>query len=158
LHVQFDKLAGVDSTKRCREDRLPARVVATIQEWLDDSGADELVAWSHAYLAHAGGPSERARLANSTVTANKITDVVRGLARVTQAISLFVYGGGRSGAVMPTASFDQFEKLSKPIMREGDEQAARDRWHRHSAGWDRFLDLVEDELVGRSSCAGSAEP
>jgi hypothetical protein len=35
------------------------------------------------------------------VTSGKITDTIKALARATHAISLFVYGGGRSGAVMP---------------------------------------------------------
>jgi hypothetical protein len=148
LHIQFDRLAGIDPMKRSREDRLPGRLVAIIEQWLDASGADELVAWSHAYLAHAGGPTERARLGDLTVTVNNITEVIRNLARVAQATSLFVYGGGRSGALMPTAPFDQFEKLDKPIMhKEGEEQTARDRWQQESVQWDRCLDSVEDELA-----------
>ena len=42
---------------------------------------------------------------------------------------------------MPTAQFNQFEKLEQPIMRRGDEKAARDRWDQHSAEWDRCLDV-----------------
>ncbi len=147
MHIQFDKLAGIDQMKRSREDRLPRRLLATIEEWLDTSGADELVAWSHAYLAHAGGPSERARLGDVIVTANKVTDVIRNLARVAQALSLFAYGGGRSGAVMPTAPFDQFEKLDKPIMDAGGKDAANRRWHQLSAEWDHCLDDVEADLI-----------
>ena len=52
------------------------------------------------------------------VTSGKITDTIKALARATEAISLFVYAGGRVGAVMPVAQFDQFQfmKLDKPIM------------------------------------------
>jgi hypothetical protein len=135
LHIQFDRLAGIDPMKRTREDRLPRRLVATIEGWLDASGADELVAWSHAYLAHAGGPTERARLGDVIVTASKITEVIRKLARVAQAISLIVYGGGRSGAVMPTVPFDVFEELDNAIMRESEEQMALDHWYRQSVEW-----------------------
>jgi hypothetical protein len=58
-HEQFDKLAGIDPAKRSREDRLPASLLTTIERWLDDSGADDLAKWSHAFLAHAGGPESR---------------------------------------------------------------------------------------------------
>jgi hypothetical protein len=83
-HRQFDKLAGIDPAKRSREDRLPASLLTTIEKWLDDSGADDLAKWSHAYLAHAGGPESRKRIADLMVTSNKITDAIKALARMTE--------------------------------------------------------------------------
>jgi hypothetical protein len=55
-HTQFDALAGIDSAKRSRDDRLPDRLLTTIEGWLDASGADDLKKWSNTYLAHSGGP------------------------------------------------------------------------------------------------------
>ncbi len=86
-HRQFDKLAGIEPAKRSREDRLPVFLLTTVEKWLGDSGADDLAKWSHAYLAHAGGPEARKRIADLMVTANKITDAIKALARVTEAIS-----------------------------------------------------------------------
>jgi hypothetical protein len=60
-HEQFDRLAGFRPEDRRRDDRLPTSLLRTIGRWLDDSGADELAKWSHAYLAHAGGPEWRKR-------------------------------------------------------------------------------------------------
>jgi hypothetical protein len=147
LHTIFDKLAGIQPARRSREDRLPRELLSAIEKWLDESGADELAKWASTYLAHAGGPNERTWLGDVTVTTSKITDAIRALARVTQAISLFVYGGGRAGAVMPSAPFDQFQRLDRSIMREDDDEAARDFWGRLSAEWDRCVDGVEDELA-----------
>jgi hypothetical protein len=146
-HMIFDKLADIHPARRSREDRLPRELLSTIEKWLDESGADELAKWASTYLAHAGGPNERTWLGDVSVTTNKITDAIRALARVTQAISLFVYGGGRAGAVMPSAPFDQFQRLDESIMREGDGEAARDFWDRLSAEWDRCVDGVEDGLA-----------
>jgi hypothetical protein len=124
-HEQFDKLAGIDPAKRSREDRLPASLLKTIERWLDDSGTDELANWSHAYLAHAGGPESRKRIADLMVTTNKITDAIKALARVTEAISAWLlFAGGRTNALMPVAQFNQFEKLDKPIMQAGGEADA----------------------------------
>jgi hypothetical protein len=147
LHMTFDKLAGIDPARRSREDRLPRDLFSTIEKWLDESGADDLAKWASTYLAHAGGPNERTRLGDVTPTRNKIADAIWALARVTQALSLCVYGGGRDGAVMPSAPFDQFQRLDKPIMREGDDHVARDRWDGLSAKWERCLEGVEDELA-----------
>jgi hypothetical protein len=105
-----------------------------LDKWLADSGADELAKWSHDYLAHAGGPESRAKKAALNVTTNKITDAIKALARVTEAISAWLlFSGGRSGSLMPVAQFNQFEKLDKPIMRIGGENDACKLWHQLSA-------------------------
>lgn len=154
-HDQFDRLAGIDPKRRSREDRLPSSLLTTIEKWLADSGADELAEWSHAYLAHAGGPESRKRIADLTVTANKITDAIKAMARVTEAISAWLlFAGGRSGSLMPVAQFDQLEKLNRPIM-EADGLAEADAlWHRLSAERNRYLDGLEDDLIGRSRLGG----
>jgi hypothetical protein len=93
------------------------------------------------------------------MTANKITDAIKALARAAQAMSLLVYAGGRSETVMPVAQYNQFEKLDRPIMQSGGENAAYVRWHELAADWDRCLDSVEDELVGRAppSASGASD-
>jgi hypothetical protein len=130
-------------------DRLPVSLLTTIEKWLDDSGADDLAKWSHAYLAHAGGPEARKQIADLTVTANKITDAIKALARVTQAISAWLlFAGGRTNALMPVAQFNQFEKLDKPIMQVGEEAAADQLWQQLSDERNRYLDGVDAELIG----------
>ena len=150
-HQQFDKLAGIDPAKRSREDRLPASLLTTIEKWLNDSGADDLAKWSHAYLAHAGGPESRKRIADLMVTTNKITDAIKALARVTEAISPWLlFAGGRTNALMPVAQFNPFEKLDKPIMQAGAEADAYKLWHQLSDERNRYLDGVDAELIGRA--------
>jgi hypothetical protein len=153
-HEQFDKLAGIDPAKRSREDRLPAFLLTTIERWLDDSGADELAKWSHAFLAHAGGTESRKR-ADLMVTTNKITDAIKALARVTEAISAWLlFAGGRTNSLMPVAQFNQFEKLDKPIMQAGGEADAYKIWHQLSDERNRYLDGVDAELIGPAKSGG----
>jgi hypothetical protein len=145
-HRQFDKLAGIDPAKRSREDRLPISLLATIEKWLDDSGADDLAKWSHAYLAHAGGPEARERIADLMVTANKITDAIKALARVAEATSAWLlFAGGRTNALMPVPQFNQFEKLDKPIMQAGGEGGADEIWQQLSDERNRDLNGVDAE-------------
>lgn len=147
-HEQFDKLAGIDPAKRSRDDRFPTSLLTTIEKWLADSGADELAKWSHAYLAHAGGPESRKKIADLMVTTNKITDAIRALARATEAISVYVlFAGGRSGSLMPVAQFNPFEKLDQPIMRTGGENDAYNLWHKLSDERNRYLDGLDVELI-----------
>jgi len=158
-HEQFDKLAGIDPANRSREDRLPDHLFEKIERWLDDSGADDLAKWSHAYLAHAGGPEQRRLISDLTVTANKITDAAKDLARAAEGISAWLLNsGGRASALMPVAQFNQFEKLDKPIMQRGGEAAAYRRWHELSAEFNRCLDGVADELVVRPKYGAPPPP
>jgi hypothetical protein len=155
-HRQFDKLAGIDPAKRSREDRLPVSLLTTIEKWLDHSGADELPEWSHAYLAHAGGPESRKRVSDLMVTTNKISDAVKALARVTEAISMWLlFEGGRTSALMPVAQFSPFERLDKPIMKAGGEAVAYALWHKLSDERNRYLDDVDLELIGPPKTTGA---
>jgi hypothetical protein len=156
-HEQFDRLAGVHSEDRRREDHLPTSLLTTIERWLD--GADELAKWSHAYLAHAGGPESRKRIADLMVTANKITNAIKALARVTEAISAWLlFAGGRSNSLMPIAQFDLFEKLDTPIMRAGAETDAHRFWHQLSDERNRHLEDVDVELIGPAKSDPSETP
>jgi hypothetical protein len=153
-HAQFDRLSGINPKDRTREDRLRKSLLATVEKWLDDSGADELAEWSHAYLAHASNAETREKIAEATVTMDKIADATKALARVTEAISgELLHAGGRLNALMPTAQFDQFEKLDSPIMRRGRERAADELWRRLSDERDGYLAKVADELIRQANSA-----
>ena len=51
------------------------RIINELVRWLDESGADEIVKWSHTLLAHAVGPNspDRRAIAAAAPTADKIT-------------------------------------------------------------------------------------
>ncbi len=128
-HEQFDRLAGIESSKRTRENRLPKTLLGTIESWLDGSGAEELAHWSHAYLAHAGGPDRRRQIEESLVTAHKISEAIRTLVRATEAVSAYVlFAGGRLNGLVPVAQFDQFEHLGQPAVKPGDQGEAAASW------------------------------
>jgi hypothetical protein len=147
-HEQFDKLTGISPADRRRDDSLSLSILTTIEGWLTESGADELAKWSHNYLAHAGGPESRSRIAELSVTAQKIAHAIRMLARVTEAISAYVlFAGGRSTALMPTAQYDVFEKLDQPVMPPDGKKDAVANWDTLAAECDQYLDGIVSEFV-----------
>jgi hypothetical protein len=82
------------------------------------------------------------------MTNNKITEAIRGIARVTEAVSgEILYVGGRLNSLMPTAQFNQLENLDRPPMRTDQEAEAREIWDRLSAERDRFVEGVGAELL-----------
>jgi hypothetical protein len=148
MHQQFDELAGIDPVKRCREDRLPISLLTTIERWLDESKADGLAEWSHAFLAHAGGPEQRKKITDQLVTADKITEAIAALARVTEAISRWLlFASGRTSSLMPVAQFNPFEKLDAQIMDTGGLPDAWTLWHQLSDERNHYLDGVVEALM-----------
>ena len=140
-------VAGIDDAKRRCTDRLPLCLLDTIEKWVDDSDAGELAKWSHAYLAHAGGPTKR-NIEAGFVTTNKIRASIKALVRATEAISTsLLWSGGRSGSLMPVAQFNPFEKLDSPIMGIGARDDAYKLWHRLSDDSNCYLEGVETELI-----------
>lgn len=146
-HEQFGRLSGIDPSKRTREDRLPMSLLSTIEHWLDESEADDLKEWSHVYLAHSGGPDARAKNPELRVTAGKLTNAIKAMSRATEAVSAYIlFHGGRSGSLVPVPQYRIFEKLDKPIMQAGGEEAAYQVWRQLSGERDHYLDGIEDEL------------
>jgi hypothetical protein len=155
-HEQFDRLAGIDPGKRTREDRLPKTLLGTIEGWLDGSGAEELADWSHAYLAHAGGPDRRKQIEEGLVTADKISEAIKTLVRVTEGLSAHVlFAGGRLNGLVSVAQFDQFEHLDEPAVQPGHLGEAPGGWDALSRERDAYAAGVEEELVGRAKAAAA---
>ena len=147
-HEQFDRLAGINPGKRDRNDRLPKSLLGTIEGWLDGSGAEELADWSHAYLAHAGGPDRRKQIEEGLVTADKISEATRTLVRATEAVSAYVlFAGGRLNGLVPVAQFDQFEHLDQPAIQPAHKGNAAHSWDALSRERDTYAAGVEDDLI-----------
>jgi hypothetical protein len=158
IHEQFDRLSGTDPSMRSRDDPLPITLIKTVEAWLDQSGADDLAKWSHAYLAHAGTPQRRESIAGLMVTTNKITEAIRELARATEAVSAeILFASGRLNSLMPTGQFDQFENLDKPVMSADSSDEAHRLWTLLSDERDSYLEGVREDLL-RAAKPGKAQP
>jgi hypothetical protein len=158
VHTHFDKLASIEPKNRTREDRLPTSLLNTIEKWLNDSGAKELADWSHAYLAHAGSPESRKAFAEFNVTMDKIANTTKALARVTEAISgEFLYIGGRTHGLIPTAQFTPFERLDMPVMKFSPAEAWK-LWHQLSDEQNRYLEGVDAELLSQTTSPKNYTP
>jgi hypothetical protein len=65
-----------------------------------------------------GSVESREDLKQAIVNNNKITEAIRVIARVTEAISAeILYASGRLNSLMLTAQFNQLENLDKPVTR-----------------------------------------
>lgn len=147
-HAQFDRLTGIEASRRTRGDRLPKSILATIQHWIDDSGAPEIAKWSHAYLAHSGSPASRQAIGEYGLKGTKIGKAIAGLARATEGISAYVlFASGRLNSLMATAQFDRFEKFENPIMKAEAADDIAAYWDERSQDFEKVLDTIGQELT-----------
>lgn len=146
-HQAFDKLAGISSQNRSRFDKLPKKLLTRVEEWLDNSGADELADWSHEYLAHASS-RERRGLQEAQITNDKITKVIKNVACVTEALSAnILHDRGGLNGLMTTAQFDKFEHLDRPILLETQTDEVDEIWRKLSTERDSWVAGVREELI-----------
>jgi len=147
-HRKFDRLAGIQPQNRCREDCLPAQIIDRLEQWLAESGADEIVKWSHTLLAHAAGPTfpNRAAIAAAAPTADKITHCINVFVRVAEAVTNSILNHSGRGMLVPMPQFNPFEKLSNPCWSAGDRKKLDGYWDQHAKIRNDYLEGIEEAL------------
>jgi hypothetical protein len=147
-HEQFDRLSGVTPDRRKRDDRLPAKLIDTIEQWISDCGAKDVASWSHKYLAHAGSLASRRAIAGYGMNRTKVSTAIKGLARAAEAVSAYLlYSSGRMNALMATPQFDQFERLENTALSRTSTVDPLLEWDTLTREYDGSLGGVEEDLI-----------
>ena len=147
-HEQFDRLSGVSPDRRKRDDRVPAKLIDTIERWITDCGAKDIADWSHSYLTHAGSLASRQAIAGYGVNGAKIATAIKGLARAAEAVATYLlYSSGRMNALMATPQFDQFERLEHAALSSTSGVDPSLVWNTLTREYDGSLDEVEEDLI-----------
>ena len=114
LHVRFDELTGTRSDKRQREDRIPDRVIARIESWLRIDEIDEVVDWSHKFLAHAADFQRNPIDLNAiSPTMNKIEAAQKAIVRTAEAVSAYILRMPSQMDVVPVYQFSKFWRFEQ---------------------------------------------
>lgn len=147
-HEQFDRLSGVSPDRRKRDDRIPAKLIDTIEQWITGCGAKEIADWSHSYLAHAGSLASRQAIAGYRLSGAKIGKAIKGLAKSAEAVSAYLLNSsGRMNALMATPQFDQFERLENAALSSAGGVDPSLVWDRLTREYDASLGEVEEDLI-----------
>jgi hypothetical protein len=146
---QFDRLTSVQAESRRRDDRLPARIIETLEKWLAESGADEIVKWSHTLLAHAAGPTSpnRSAIAAAAPTADKITECIRSFVRVAEAVTNSILLHSGRGMLVPIPQYNPFEKLDRALARFSDRAVLDGYWDKFAKERNGYLEGTEAALI-----------
>jgi len=148
-HEIFDRLAGVDPLRRSRTDQMPKAILRRLVAWLVACDANQLVDWSHAFLAHAAdhGSRQKIDLAATEPTLDKITTVLRIFVRVTEALLTYVLFDSGHGMIVPVPQFNHFDRVASPLFAAGREKELRDHWDRLAKERDGYLEGTLEALI-----------
>jgi hypothetical protein len=148
-HETFDRLARTAPERRSRTDRVPKAVIDTLFGWLTTSEADQLVEWSHAFLAHAADRTSRQRidLAAARPSLEKISNVLRCFVRVAEAVQGYVLCDSGHGMIVPSPQFNQFDRLASPLLASGNLDELHNVWEQLAKERDGYLEGTFEALV-----------
>ena len=148
-HEYFDQLCGIPSTQRRRDDVISTKTLQFLDDCLGGCDADQLVKWSHKFLAHAADADSRRQfiLVKSHPKVSQITATVQQFIRTAQAISAYILNDSTHGSIVPVAQFDRFEYL----VSDDKVRVSLDRYWRDTAReYDDCLHLALEGLAANT--------
>ncbi|MGE5475528.1 MAG: hypothetical protein ACM3Q1_02650 [Bacteroidales bacterium] len=150
-HERFDKLSGVEPQNRSRTDCISESVFDTLDRWIKESGASDIIIMGNKFLAHAADSVSRASVSLDRfgLTMDQIAAAHRAFVRVAQAISVSILDDSCHVGVVAVPQYDHFENLDLPYVDPAAIPALRQHWDAYSVERDGWLDGVVDELVGK---------
>jgi hypothetical protein len=145
MHSLFDRLSGVDTAARTRDDLIQPRVFGALSKGLNDLNIKALLKLRHKVVAHAADADNRPRdLVYASL--NQILAAQRILVKIAHTIGgTILFESGAGG--LPTPQFDQFEHLEQPFVRAKDVDALRRFWDEQSDERDEWLRHADSEIL-----------
>jgi hypothetical protein len=131
-HEAFDKLSGISSNQRKRDDLIPV-------QWFDNLGSKlgvcgDVQKFADKFIAHAADSSSRSESTDmqKAVTLDKLTKCHQAIVAVASNISRWILGDGSAWTV-PQPQFDPVENLDKGWVANGALHEVHKLWEKHMA-------------------------
>ncbi len=134
MHIQFDRISGIATDNRCREDLIPDDVFEKIERLFGDSVFRNIKTYRNKFIAHSASEKSRGNIEyphhDDLSKAHKI------ILKITRMIADIL--GTGIGYPVPIAQYDVFENLDKPLIPSSKMQEMTEWWHEHCQernGW-----------------------
>ena len=152
-HGVFDQLAGSAPGSRSRGDRIPKRVIDTLEAWLTMKEIDEVVDWSNKRIAHAADEAahQGVDFFTLTPTTSKIATAQRQIVRTAEVISAYILRGPIHGSLVPVFQYSQFHRFEMIVRDQKVIKIAQERWYELAQERDRWTDDVLRALAAEAA-------
>jgi len=140
-HNNFDRLSGVSSSQRSRNDKLDNKIISLLKSELN--ACKDIRTYANKFIAHTSDNSGKAKLTDrqKSITLNKLDEAYKSIVKsgsFVGAVVLYKYTAG--GISVP--QYDQFKNLDKPVCKTKDLSKLRTFWRdrdKEVASWDQEL-------------------
>lgn len=110
-HERFDKLSKVAPENRKRDNKIDESVFSRINNWIDASGASELVTLSHKYLAHAAQQSSIYTALPTGLSFAKVEGIQKAIVQSMRVIYDIILSSSTYSEVVPMVPLGFFGKV-----------------------------------------------
>jgi hypothetical protein len=148
-HAVFDQLAGTQSGSRT--DKIPKRLIGTIERWLKVQDIEEVVEWTNMRIAHAADQEScpEVNLAALAPTLDKISKAQRNIVRTTEAVSAYLLRGPTHMHIVPVLQYSQFHRFEMVVRDPQVVKRAQQRWRELTHERDAWTQGLLEELTGK---------
>jgi hypothetical protein len=139
-HDRFDRLSQVSPNRRHRTDRIRKRVIGHLETHIAQNGVDDILKWSHQFVAHAGD-TRAGGWREPNITFEQVVSAQKSIVQVLQLITAILLQGPGLGNLVPVYQINPFARFDRLV----DPQAlAKARQFRDSLEKDRNSWLQND--------------
>jgi hypothetical protein len=123
-HKKFDKLAGIPTNNRSRQDKIKDNYFKNLLNGIKK--CEPIRTYANKFVAHASDPDTKLTEEQRTVTLNRLDDAYQVIIRVALSIGEII--DEHIPCEVPTPQFDIFENLYKPIILKRHVRELRTYW------------------------------
>jgi hypothetical protein len=145
MHTTFDRLSGVTSAQRSRDDLIRTDIFDALELGLKQPVFTTLLQLRHKLIAHAADSNNRPNSLQQA-TLNDLLSAHRILVKTAHTIgATLLFESGAGG--LPTPQFDQFEHLQHPFINPNNLEDLEKSWNDQSKIRDEWLRQADAELL-----------
>ncbi len=126
-HKNFDRLSGVSSSHRSRNDKLDNKIISSLRSELN--ACKDLRTYANKFIAHTSDNPGKAKLTDRQkgITLNKLDEAYKSIVKSGSFLGVVVLYKDSLGGV-PVPQYDQFKNLDKPVIKTKDLSNLRTFW------------------------------
>ncbi len=130
-HEQIDRLAGIHSNQRSRDDSMPPDVFKRLKTIVSDA-CEDVTNHADKFVAHAASPGDPQRItvAETGISLDHLWNAHAAIGRVVNFISVYLLDGSSFvGLAYPT--FNQFKYIDQPLVSRDGIAGLREVWNNY---------------------------
>lgn len=144
-HKQINQLVGVTADNRHPSDSVLQKVFQTLKEMLEVGVCEDLIMYSHKYVAHAATQNSRSGVCLKR-SLDELYRAQENICKVANFIIVHLLGGAEL-SFLPDATHDLFRYMDRPLISKPDLQRLATDWNEYKGKVNQWLREYEEMVL-----------